>query len=80
MPADRADSTPPSDANASRSGYTRGVGKKKPTQRSSGKRNTPRLMRTSRPKYSAAELFMAAVGVLLIVLFVGIVVTSILGE
>ena len=63
------------------SGYTRSVGKKKPNQRSSGNRNDQ-----SRPagkkgaKYTAGELFMAAVGALLIVLFVGIVVTSILGD
>lgn len=61
--------------------YTRGVGKKKPNHRSSGNRNDqPRPKGKKGASYTAGELFMAAVGALLIVLFVGIVVTSILGD
>jgi hypothetical protein len=61
--------------------YTRGVGKKKPNQRSSENRNDqPRPKGKKGASYTAGELFMAAVGALLIVLFVGIVVTSILGD
>jgi hypothetical protein len=57
------------------------VGKKKPSRRSSGNRNTqPKLLRRTSSKYSATELFMAVVGVLLIVLFVGIVVSSLIGD
>ena len=61
--------------------YTRNVAKKTPKKRQSGKRNNTSRQRTSRGRsYSPAELFMAAIGALLIVLFLGIVITSIVGE
>jgi hypothetical protein len=57
------------------------VAKRKPKKRSSGKRNTSGQRGWGRGEYySFGELFMAGVGVLLIVLFLGIVITSIFGE
>jgi hypothetical protein len=62
-------------------GYNRGVKKRKLKKRSSGKRNTGTTRKGARGEhYSFGELFMAGVGALLIVLFLGIVITSILGD
>lgn len=55
--------------------------KRKLKKRSSENRNTPTKRRGSRGEtYSLGELFMAGVGALLIVLFLGIIITSILGD
>jgi Flp pilus assembly protein TadB len=65
----------------SRKGYTRNVARRKRTKRSSGNRNSAPPIKGQRgDKYSLAELFMAGIGALLIVLFLGIVITSILGD
>jgi hypothetical protein len=57
------------------------VVKRKSKKRSSGKGNAPRLSRGGpSPNYTAGELFMAGIGVLLIVLTLGIVITSIIGD
>ena len=62
-------------------GYNRRVKKRKLKKRSSENRNTSTGRRGSRGEYySFGELFMAGVGALLIVLFLGIVITSILGD
>jgi len=57
------------------------VAKRKPKKRPSGKRNTSSRWAWGRGEYySYGELFMAVVGALLIVLFLGIVITSIFGK
>jgi hypothetical protein len=62
-------------------GYNRRVKKRKLKKRSSEKRNTSTKRRWGRGEYySFGELFMAGVGALLIVLFLGIVITSLLGD
>ena len=54
---------------------------KKPIRKTSKKSNAPGQLKGQRGnKYSLGELFMAGVGALLLVLFLGIVVTSILGN
>ena len=62
-------------------GYYRDVAKGKPKKRSSRKRNTPTKRAWGRGEYySFGELFMAGLGALLIVLVIGIVITSLLGD
>jgi hypothetical protein len=62
-------------------GYNRRVKKRKLKKRSSENRNTGSKLRSGRGEYySFGELFMAGVGALLIILFLGIVITSILGD
>ncbi len=62
-------------------GYDRNVAKRKSTKRPSGKRNVPSKRGWGRGEYySFGELFMAGVGALLIVLFLGILITSLLGD
>jgi hypothetical protein len=57
------------------------VAKKKPAKRASGKRNARSNRGWGRGEYySAGELFMAGVGALLIVLFLGILITSLIGD
>ncbi|MEE4271204.1 MAG: hypothetical protein V2I67_06000 [Thermoanaerobaculales bacterium] len=57
------------------------MAKRKPTKRPSGKGNTSGPLKGQRgSNYSAGELFMAGCGALLLVLMVGIVITSILGD
>ncbi|MGD8439108.1 MAG: hypothetical protein PVG53_01130 [Holophagae bacterium] len=53
--------------------------RRKKTKRTSGNRNAPASQRASRNRYTPAEIFMAAIGALLIVLVLGIVITSLLG-
>ncbi|MCU0304272.1 MAG: hypothetical protein MUC56_09480 [Thermoanaerobaculales bacterium] len=51
------------------------------SRRSSGKRNGSPLKRWQRGNtYTPAELFMAGIGALLIILVIGIVVTSLIGD
>jgi hypothetical protein len=57
------------------------VSRRRTTKRSSGKRNSSPLKRWQRGNtYSPAELFMAGIGALLVILVVGIVVTSLIGD
>jgi len=57
------------------------VAKRKPRKHSSGKRNTSSERGWGKGEYySFGELFMAGIGALLIVLFLGIVITSIFGK
>jgi len=57
------------------------VAKQKPIRKTSKKGNAPgQRMGRHGNKYSPGELFMAGIGALLIVLFLGIVITSFLGE
>ena len=57
------------------------MAKKKPAKRASGKRNAWSNRGWGRGEYySAGELFMAGVGALLIVLFLGILITSLIGD
>jgi hypothetical protein len=57
------------------------VEKRKPKKHASEKGNASRVTRGRRSaNYSAGELFMAGIGVLLIVLTLGIVITSIFGD
>jgi len=57
------------------------VAKRNPKKRSSEKRNTPSKRRWGRGEYySPGELFMAGLGALLIILAIGIAITSFLGE
>jgi hypothetical protein len=71
---------PAGTSSASGLGYTRVVAKKKPKQRPSGKRNTSPQKRWQRgSKYSPAELFMAGCGALILIMFIGIIITAVLG-
>jgi hypothetical protein len=57
------------------------VAKRKPTKRQSGKRNTRAKRRWGRGEYySSGELFMAALGALLIILVVGMLISSFVGR
>jgi hypothetical protein len=57
------------------------VAKKKPKKRASGKRNARSNKGWGRGEYySIGELFMAGIGALLIVLAIGILITSLLGD
>jgi hypothetical protein len=61
------------------SGYTRTVAKRKSPKRASENRNVSNRRR-SRDSYSPAELFMAGCGALILIMFLGIVITSIIGD
>jgi hypothetical protein len=54
------------------------VAKRKPSKRASGNRNVSES-RSSRNNYTPAELFMAGCGALILVMILGIVITSIFG-
>ncbi len=55
--------------------------KRKPDKRPSGNRNARSKRRWGHGEYySAGELFMAGIGALLIILVIGLVITSFLGE
>ena len=57
------------------------MAKQKPKKRSSVKRNNPSKRSWGHGEYySPGELFMAGLGALLIILAIGIVITSFLGE
>jgi hypothetical protein len=57
------------------------VAKRKQRKRTSIKRNTQPRRRWQRgSKYSSGELFMAGLGLLLIILVVGMVISSIIGD
>jgi hypothetical protein len=57
------------------------VANRKSKQRSSGKRNVAAPKRWQRgDRYTPAELFMAGCGALILIMIVGIVITSLLGE
>jgi hypothetical protein len=62
-------------------GYTRNVAKRKRKKQASAKRNAPTKRRWQRgSKYSGGELFMAGLGLMLIILVVGMVISSLFGE
>jgi ADP-ribosylglycohydrolase len=57
------------------------VAKRKSKKRSSGKRNARALNRLRRgDTYTPAELFLAGCGALILVLVLGIVITSLIGD
>jgi hypothetical protein len=57
------------------------VTKRKPDKRPSGNRNARNKRRWGHGEYySAGELFMAGIGALLIILAIGLVITSFLGD
>jgi hypothetical protein len=57
------------------------VSKRKPKKRPSEKSNTPTKLKGARGDYySFGELFMAGCGALILIMLVGIVITSLLGD
>ena len=52
---------------------------RKKSKRASGKRNAPAARRPARTRHTPVEIVMAAIGALLIILVLGIVITSIFG-